>query len=622
MAQSSTASGASGLFQVQLSALPEWAPTHREAPPATTLAATVLAATATVALPRHGLRSGSVLFQTLRRCSALSTASSSTAALARASPAATLGGQSTRFLGAKTFAAPRMGRFPSLGAAAGAATAATPACLAGNGAVGAAPGLDLWGQMGRQLLHQQQQRTGQLLPSLFRRGFSSSSSSSAAAAGGAALTARCGLLGRRGAGTAGGLPRTLHVRRMASQAPGGTAATATGSGSRSLLSRFRGRLGEAARLHLAAAWQTYGTAVYGGAALAAVFVLWRLMRSTTNMFIAVNDKMAEYGIMALAASLVLLAVLYMRWRTAVSPAAVYRQAMVQLNTSPGVLEVMGAPLVGSQVRAYVVTGGGLYLSKKFRIKLRSRRIQMMFPLSGPERKGLVSLEAKRKHGRYAWKLLAVDLGPELQQALPHGGSTGLSAAPPPKRPSSSSLATDQEQPRVYVVGDLAAYTRGGVLGELRAPFLKALSNSRYYEVEDELEDELDELEVPKPGGGVAKAAGSAVRKALASATAALSRPPSPPAATADTPPAADVPAAASAAGSSGSAAPTASQAQGDGSQRQGPASAGAGGASETKGSTLAAASASTSTSATSASWMSWLRGPAGSAPEAPGPTGK
>ena len=31
-----------------------------------------------------------------------------------------------------------------------------------------------------------------------------------------------------------------------------------------------------------------------------------------------------------------------------------------------------------------------------RTQLRSRRIQMMFPLSGPERKGLVSLEAKRK----------------------------------------------------------------------------------------------------------------------------------------------------------------------------------------------------------------------------------
>ncbi len=73
-------------------------------------------------------------------------------------------------------------------------------------------------------------------------------------------------------------------------------------------------------------------------------------------------------------------------------------------------------------------------------------------------------------GQYVWKLLAVDLGPELQHALPAGGATSLSAAPP--RSAAPSAAPPPPQHRVYVVGDLEAYQRGGVLGQLRGPFLQ------------------------------------------------------------------------------------------------------------------------------------------------------
>jgi hypothetical protein len=56
---------------------------------------------------------------------------------------------------------------------------------------------------------------------------------------------------------------------------------------------------------------------------------------------------------------------------------------------------MGAPVAGSDVRAYVMTGGGLRL-KGLALKWRSRRCQMIFPLRGAERRGLVSLEAKKR----------------------------------------------------------------------------------------------------------------------------------------------------------------------------------------------------------------------------------
>jgi len=62
------------------------------------------------------------------------------------------------------------------------------------------------------------------------------------------------------------------------------------------------------------------------------------------------------------------------------------------------MQVMGAPLTGSDMRAYVLTGGGAYLSKKafLRPKVRSQRIQMIFPLQGSERSGMVSVEVKKK----------------------------------------------------------------------------------------------------------------------------------------------------------------------------------------------------------------------------------
>ena len=59
------------------------------------------------------------------------------------------------------------------------------------------------------------------------------------------------------------------------------------------------------------------------------------------------------------------------------------------------LQVMGAPLAGSPVRATVTGGGGLRL-KGLQPRWRSRRLYMLFPLRGTERRGIVSLEAKKR----------------------------------------------------------------------------------------------------------------------------------------------------------------------------------------------------------------------------------
>ena len=72
--------------------------------------------------------------------------------------------------------------------------------------------------------------------------------------------------------------------------------------------------------------------------------------------------------------------------------------MRKLNTAANILEVMGAPLTGSDLRAYVMSGGGITL-KKFKPTIRSKRCFLLFPVQGAERKGLVSVEVKKKKGQ-------------------------------------------------------------------------------------------------------------------------------------------------------------------------------------------------------------------------------
>lgn len=90
--------------------------------------------------------------------------------------------------------------------------------------------------------------------------------------------------------------------------------------------------------------------------------------------------------------------LYIRTRFTINPDKVYRMAMRRLNTSAGILEVMGAPLTGTDLRAYVMSGGGVTL-KNFKPRFRSKRCFLIFPMQGSERKGLVSVEVKNKKGQ-------------------------------------------------------------------------------------------------------------------------------------------------------------------------------------------------------------------------------
>ena len=89
---------------------------------------------------------------------------------------------------------------------------------------------------------------------------------------------------------------------------------------------------------------------------------------------------------------------------------------------------------------------------------------MIFPLKGSERQGLVSVEAKKKAGHLKMTLLAVDV------------------------PMPAALGGEQ---RLFIEGGPKAYSRGGVLDELRRPFLAALTSEDAAEEEDEAEEQRE-----------------------------------------------------------------------------------------------------------------------------------
>lgn len=245
-------------------------------------------------------------------------------------------------------------------------------------------------------------------------------------------------------------------------------------------------------LQAEAFWQHHGRKILlvGGAFTA--YMLWRTLFGMAKVFINLSDTIAASGFMALAAACTLLGYQWVVRRYTINPNTVYKMALSRLNTNPAVLEVMGAPVAGSQLRASILTGGGLRV-KNLVPKLRSRRLQMIFPLAGADRRGLVSVEAKKRKGKLQMKLLAVDV---------------------------PSVSPGQPPQRLFLEGDESMYSRGGVLNELRDPFLRALSLRDTHEREDELDEEEEDrqaeqaardkvaeraLTAPKPldqGGGM------------------------------------------------------------------------------------------------------------------------
>lgn len=219
-------------------------------------------------------------------------------------------------------------------------------------------------------------------------------------------------------------------------------------------------------------------------------------------------------------------------------------------------------LPGGDVRAYLLTAGGVYLKEGFLPRTRHRRIQMIFPLEGPAMKGVATVVARKAGGKYAFRLLCVDL-PEGARipftgfadvarpgAGPPAAAAGAGADSPPSSSSSGSSSSSptpaagggvgggadlQQVARVFLIGTSKDYEQYRVLAELRDPLIAALQQQgEFFRVEDELEEDLGHYTCPaedvdqvnawdkvKHGAAVAWAgavkAGQRVRGAVAAA---------------------------------------------------------------------------------------------------------
>lgn len=210
-------------------------------------------------------------------------------------------------------------------------------------------------------------------------------------------------------------------------------------------------------------WKRNYLVLVGAGGVVICIALWRVMFGVASTFVGLSEGMAKYGFLAMAAAMVSFGGMYVRSRLTINPDKIYRIAMRKLNTSAGVLEVMGAPLTGTDVRAYVMSGGGPKL-KDFKFRLGGKRCFLIFPIRGSERKGLVSVEAKKKKGQYDIRLLAVDIP----------------------------IAQGPDQ-RIFVIGDEDEYRiGGGLIAELRDPIVKAMAAEKEFEEMDQKEEEEDE----------------------------------------------------------------------------------------------------------------------------------
>ncbi|CAI5469961.1 unnamed protein product [Closterium sp. Yama58-4] len=198
---------------------------------------------------------------------------------------------------------------------------------------------------------------------------------------------------------------------------------------RTALHRIAWQYRDAAALQVEAFWRNHSLLLLSAGGVSLSLLLWGCSFRLASLFLTMPPN--SLGLPYLLASCTAVAALggAVRAHTSISPAAAYRMAMCALNTHAGVLEVLGAPLVGAPVRAYVQGGGGIVLSG-MAVRAAPRDCWLVFPVRGAEGRGVVQVHVHRHNGQYDLQLVAVDVA---------AGSAGSEC--------------------VMVVGDHAALTR-------------------------------------------------------------------------------------------------------------------------------------------------------------------
>lgn len=117
--------------------------------------------------------------------------------------------------------------------------------------------------------------------------------------------------------------------------------------------------------------------ITGGVAVVAV---WRGMLTAASLVTEATDIVTELTMLGLSVSLVVIGGWHLRRRSVVNPEHVYAATMRRLEQHHGLLEVLGAPIVGSELRAVVTTGGGWRVSG-MAPRWRAAKLHLVFPIA-------------------------------------------------------------------------------------------------------------------------------------------------------------------------------------------------------------------------------------------------
>lgn len=229
-------------------------------------------------------------------------------------------------------------------------------------------------------------------------------------------------------------------------------------------------------------WHQHSLKVYAAGGAVVVLGIWRSMLWVASSTVAVSESLASWGLFFMAAGVTALGATYISWRRTLSPNAVFRQALRKLSASRAVETTLGLPLRTSETRAFVLSGGNLRV-KGYMPRWRRSRCHILFPVSGPLGRGLVSAEAKKVGGEYVFKLLALDVAP-------------------------SGASTRQMETRVFVIGDDSVYAKHAILSELRDPLIATLAAEPAHEAEDDTETGSEAAPPPSLPAGTSPASQS------------------------------------------------------------------------------------------------------------------
>eukprot|EP00242_Pyramimonas_sp_CCMP2087_P012119 CAMPEP_0198210400 /NCGR_PEP_ID=MMETSP1445-20131203/20084_1 /TAXON_ID=36898 /ORGANISM="Pyramimonas sp., Strain CCMP2087" /LENGTH=438 /DNA_ID=CAMNT_0043884457 /DNA_START=132 /DNA_END=1448 /DNA_ORIENTATION=+ len=242
------------------------------------------------------------------------------------------------------------------------------------------------------------------------------------------------------------------------------------------LTKQAGEKQRALTLHLEAAWQNHDGAILAGAGVASSLVLWRMFHNMGSVFFDLGGFTSNLEVLLLASGVTSIMGIYLRRMYTVDPDEIVKIAMRNLQTSPGVLEVLGAPLTKKRTYACTVTGGGARFSG-WVPRIVSRRVHVMFYVKGAERTGLVAVRARKRQGGYHFNLLSVDCPAEKEG-----------------------------HHRIFLAGNSASYARAGIVEVLKHPLDHLTDATSELDREDEAFEKIQKAEKqPKAldkGGGM------------------------------------------------------------------------------------------------------------------------